>query len=159
MVVFHVDLRYAVISGRQEEAGIETNLKRPGLQLAVPVRTIFATETQVPLPDDRGGIPGRLEHVTDAGDFVVHPKRRTRSRNSRVLLTERVSAGQERPACWGAGRCGAVTARETHSFSGQLVDIWRFKAFSTVAGKIPVTQIVCHDDNYVGFLRLRCGKA
>ena len=59
-VVLDVDARHAVARGRDDEAVVEADFERAGLDLAVPIGLAVA-EAEVPFADDAGGVAGLLQ--------------------------------------------------------------------------------------------------
>src|SRR5687767_10905536 len=59
-MIFNVDARHAISGGRNEEAGVETDFERTGLDVAVPVE-VFGAEPEVPFANRGGDIAGGLE--------------------------------------------------------------------------------------------------
>ena len=72
-VIFEINLRDAVVRSGKEEGRVEADLQRPGLELAIPLRTLaFLAEAEVPLAHDGGGIARRLHQVRQCGRVRVN---------------------------------------------------------------------------------------
>ena len=61
MVVLNIDARDAVAGRGDEVGGVEADFERSRRDVAVPV-DIAITQTQVPLADDGGRIPGLFQN-------------------------------------------------------------------------------------------------
>src|SRR6476619_7503419 len=61
-MVLDIDAGHAIASGGNQEAIIKTELKRPRLDVAIPIE-IAGSEPQVPLADDARGIAGGFERT------------------------------------------------------------------------------------------------
>jgi hypothetical protein len=64
-VIFHVHAWDAIPRGRHHEAVVEADFERARFDIAVPVRSAFAAEAQVPFADDTGFVPDLFQ---DGGD-------------------------------------------------------------------------------------------
>jgi hypothetical protein len=60
-MIFHIHLRHAIVCRRKQEAGIKTKFERSWLEITIPVRPLFPTETEVPFSDHSGAIPDSTE--------------------------------------------------------------------------------------------------
>lgn len=108
-VVFHVNLRDAVVGGGEEKIIIEADLAGAGSDHAVPIGPLaLGAETEVPLADDGGFVAGGFGHVGDRERIGRHDEVAVGRRDAGALAAEGVGAGEKRIARGCARRGGAV---------------------------------------------------
>ena len=108
----------------------------------------------MPFPYDSSFVSALLEHVRQSVDILWYGQGRTRRSDPRVLSTEGIGSGEEGIASWGAGGGRAVAAGELQTILGKAVDVRGLQVlgFRSVTPDVSIAQIVCHDNDHVGFL-------
>src|SRR5690625_607877 len=149
VMIFHVDGWHAVIGSRNQPGVIKSGLQRARCDLPIIIRSPFAAQPEVPLPDDRCSVACPLHDKREsvpAGFYQrwCHPAGHTRSRFTPGILTceKGVAAG------W-IGRWWRITIGDMQPFIRALFDVRCFH-FTAIAADIPITHILCIDEYDVG---------
>ncbi len=149
-VIVDIDLRHAVVGGRQQKASVETDFERPRLQVAIPIGPILATQSEVPLADDCGGVTGSLKKRRDGFGSRLDDGRRVGRRDAGAFSAKRIGSRQQRISRRRAGGSRAVAAGESQAFAGSRSMFGVLQRRCAVTGNIAVAEIVGHDDDDVG---------
>ena len=152
-MIFHIHLRHAIVSRRQQKIVIKPNLARSGLKFAIPVRSIRSAQAEVPFADHCRFVAGFFEQARQRLRPRLDYRRAIGRRDAGARLAKGVLAREERKASRRARGGRAITAGKPNAALGQFVDMRRLQILRlrAVTAQIAITQIIGHDNDDVRF--------
>ncbi len=110
----------------------------------------FAEGSEVPFSEVAGCVAERFAHF-GYGDFLRGQIADTCGKDAVAEIMTACQAGASR---WRAHRAGGEEACKTYAVCGHSVEVRRFDDFIAVETRIPISHIIGHNENDIGFVFL-----
>lgn len=116
---------------------------------------VLASQAEVPLANQRSVVTGSLQHLWQQRRILrkVSPIIvRVRADNARYADQLGVTSSLQRGSCRRADRAVRIGVSELDAGGNEAICIWRLQIRRTVAGQVPVAEVIRKDEQDIGLV-------